>query len=132
MELNKLKTDSQKEVEGVWHDLGEGARIKIARAGNKAYAEYIQKAMKPHRKAIKAGTLSDKVAEKIVVGALAETVLLDWEGFTEGGKAVKYSIDKAKEILSNPDFHDFKEMVAELADDAEAYRTEVLEDDLKN
>ena len=131
LELKKTyATDQDKEVNGVWEDFGEGCRILIARAGNKKYDKLFQRLVKPHRKAMRMGTLSDEVAEGIFIRTIAETIVLDWEGLEEDGVPVPYSVENAIRILT--EYEDLKKQIQEISDSIETYRLEVLEDSEKN
>lgn len=132
MDLNKFRTDQSLEQEGVWVDLGKSARILIARLGNKKYNGYVNKLMAPHRKASRAGGVDDSIAEEVLNKALAKYVLLDWEGFEEDGKPVKYSYDEAYRILSAEEYSDFRELVVSLSSDMANFQQEREEEDLKN
>ena len=82
-------TDSNKEVKGVWHDdFGDGLEVKIARIGNPIYQKTFNDISKPHRKAIRRGTLKDETAEKLLIKAMAKAIVLDWKGLSENGSEV--------------------------------------------
>ena len=77
MDLSKFKADRTAEDEGVWVALDgddSGARVKLARIGNRRYREAMQRRMKPFRRALRAGTLEEATAERVTAEVLAETV----------------------------------------------------------
>lgn len=126
-------TDKTKEQEGVWHDLGDDLRMKIARIGNPNYQKRFQALSKPHRRAIRRGTLSDDVAEKLMIQCLAETIVLDWEGLEENGEPVPYSMDEAIRILT--DYPELRNYINDIANELEGYQEEEnkeAEENLKN
>jgi hypothetical protein len=129
MDLQKFNSDPKKEVEGVWTALDETSRIKVARSGNLRYREAFRKAMLPYRQAMRAGILSEKIAEKVMTEVLADTVLLDWEGFTDGGKDLPYSKENAKAMLGAEHLKDFRELVITLSENAERFRQDDLKED---
>ena len=55
----------------------------------------------------------------------AKTILKGWEGIQFKGKSLDYSMDNAKKVLS---LRDFRALVARLAQDAEAYRAKLEEE----
>lgn len=132
MDLNRFKSDPTREEDGVWVEVGDGARLRIARIGSKKYHSEFTRRSKPYKRQIRSETLPDSVADKILAETLASAVLLDWDGLTLGGKALKYSRDKAVELLMDPAMKDFRALVVELATDAEQYRADELEADAKN
>jgi len=133
-DLRKLYgTDTNKETDGIWQDFGDGIEMKVARIGNPKYQKLFQKLSKPHRKAIRRGTLKEDVAEKLMIECTAETILLDWRGIELDGKALPYSKDNAIMILT--EFKDLKEYVNDFANEMEAYMqedAEEAEENLKN
>ena len=126
----KFGTDQKKEIEGSWFDIGQGARLLIARAGNRRYNEYLNKQIKPVRRQVRAGSLEDEAWDAIVDKCIAETILLGWEGIEENGVAVQYSKDAALRFLTN--YPDFRNMVLEIAQEIENYRVFDQEEAEKN
>lgn len=115
-DLSTFATDPESEESGVWVDLGDGAAIRVARMGNKKHVKTQRRLMKPHRGLLQSGrSLSDDVADAIAVKVTAETILVDWKGLLINGKPVEYSVEKAIEILSDPVFRNFSDMVAKIA-----------------
>lgn len=123
-------TDEDKETNGVWEDLTEDVRIKVARIGNTRYQKVLQRLMKPHRRAVRRGTVDDSIIEKCVIKAIAETVLLDWEGLEEDGKKIVYSQATAERLLN--DFREFREQVTEIASEIESFKIEDEQEAEKN
>ena len=75
-----FETDEDLETTGIWLDYGD-FRVKIASAGqgNKKYVKYAEKALKPVRKAMQAGALSNERSISIMSDIYAKTIVLDWE-----------------------------------------------------
>ena len=122
--------DTKKEQEGVVHDMGEGLKMRIARIGNPNYQKKFQTLSRPHRRALKRGTLADDVAEQLLVQCLAETIVLDWEGLEEGGKEIPYSLENAIRILT--DYPELRSYVNDIANELEGYQAEEEEEDTEN
>ena len=135
MDLSKFKADRTAEDEGVWVALDgddSGARVKLARIGNRRYREAMQRRMKPFRRALRAGTLEEATAERVTAEVLAETVLLDWRDLALDGAALAYSPDRARELLLDPALRDFRDLIVEMATDIELYRQQDQEEAEKN
>lgn len=128
MDIRKeFATDTIAENEGVWEEIGDGAKVLVARVGNKKWESAMERLRKPHLKKLRRrGRLSDDVAEKITIEAMADAVLLDWEGIEEDGEEIAYSKESATRFLT--DYPEFRNMVYAIAADAELFRQELLED----
>lgn len=125
MKLSAFKTNLESSEQGQWVALGsDNAKVKVARIGNKQYQAFIKKATKPYAAAMrsKAG-ISDEVFEKIIAEAMADSILLDWRGIKDDeGNDIPYSKQKALEILTDPAYKDFAELISSLANEAETFR----------
>jgi hypothetical protein len=64
--------------------------------------------------------------------AVSETVLLGWKGLAQDGKELKYTKEKAFEILAEDTSEEFLALVIEYAQDNENYRNEEIEEEVKN
>ena len=96
MELNSIKTDTTKEVEGVWVQIVDDFECLIASIDSPKYKRAITLSNKNIR--LK-GRVDEEEIEKENINTIPGNILLDWKGLTEGGKEVKFSVDKAKKIL---------------------------------
>lgn len=134
MDLNQYKTSVDAENDGQWVDLDitTGAAVLVARIGSKRYSTMLQRRLKPYRRSIRNNSIDDSVSERIIGEVMAETILLDWKNLALNGKAVPYSAEQAKELLTDPQFKDFREVIFELANDAESFRQEEMADAEKN
>lgn len=116
MEINRLKTDSDKELDGVWVELGDGAEVLVARMGNptcaKRFSQLTSKASRGR------SVLSEDAQTKVLIEVVAETVFLDFKGLTEDGKALKNSQGQRVKLLS---IRDFRDWIIELASDMDHY-----------
>jgi hypothetical protein len=76
----QFKTDESLETAGVYLDYGK-FRIKIARAGgaNKKFARVMAQKVQPYRRAIQTETMDDELANRLLVEAYAQTVVLGWQ-----------------------------------------------------
>jgi hypothetical protein len=116
----QFKTDETKEVEGVWVSLSPTARIKVARMGNKAYRDFVKRKSLPYRQAGIIGDIPPDVFQQIVREAVAETILVDWEGITTDGVTIQYSKEQA--LVFCTDLKDFYNLVLTASDNIETFR----------
>lgn len=82
---NVFETDEDLEKGGVWIDYGD-FRIRIASAsqGNKKYVNYAEKALRPIRRAMQSGALSNERSQAVFADIYSKTIVLDWETMFEG------------------------------------------------
>lgn len=127
MDISKFQTNKAAEEDGIWVDVdGNGTKVKVARINNARYKKYFQKITKPYKRQIRNGTLAEELAEKLLVDALANTILLDWKGFTKAGEDFPYSVDNARVFLQES--ADFRDFVSDAANEMENFRAEELEE----
>ena len=112
--------------EGVWKQWGD-TRFKIAHISNMKFQRALSRLQQPHRKKLENGTIDPKVNRDIVCQAMAEGVVIDWDGVKDkAGNTVPYSVDMAFKALSrDPDMRDF---VSDIASNMAHYRSIALED----
>lgn len=121
MDLNKqFSVDTSLEEKGVWIQMDEETKVLIARNGNAKYREVMTKRTAPFKAAIRNNILPEKTAEKILIEAMADAILLGWEGMKESGADVPYTRDKAVEMLTK--YKEFRDFVSETASQVEIYK----------
>lgn len=103
MDLTDITFD-EKKTEGVWVEYGD-ARFLIRSTTSKAYQRAIQKASRKHpaQKVRK----DPEVQTAIAVEAMAEALLLDFSGITNGGKKMTNTAENRKLLVSNPVLREF-------------------------
>lgn len=104
------------ETEGVVLDFG-AAKFKVRRAGgsNRRFLTTLSAKLRPHRRALAAGTLSDEVAEDLQMEVYFETVVVDWEGVTDPrGEVLPYNLVNFKQVM-----HDLPDLWATLREEAD-------------
>ena len=119
-------TDAKKEQEGVWYDIAEGLRMKIARIGNPNYQKRFQAISKPYRRSIRRGTLSDDIAEKLLVQCLSETIVLDWTGVEDEGKEIPYSVEASIALLTK--YPELRGYINDIANELEGFQEDFVEE----
>lgn len=107
--------------DGVWAPEYEGAKFKIAYAGNVKFARVKDRIERPHRRIIEKNQVDPKEQRKWMVQALSEAILLDWENVPdEDGNLVPYSPKAAYQALMNDEA--FREFVMNFSMDLANYR----------
>lgn len=118
--FTQYATDETLENNGTWVDIGGGARLLIARSGNRKHAKLLTKEVERHRKVLDIGDeIADQKNDEIMIDVMARTILLGWEGVSFKGQKLDYSVENAKKVLA---LRDFRVHVAKLSDDIEIFR----------
>ena len=129
MKLSSFEQNSKLAEDGVWVDMGEGLGLLIARSGNPKYNKIVRSLSKPYKRLISAGTLPDEKYEEMSTIAMAKAILLDWKGLEDAeGVAIEYSEGAVLKILNDPDYRDFKQLVADLSEEQETFKNQEVED----
>lgn len=132
MELRNFVADTDLEREGVWFDLGQGFEIKIARQSTPEYRAALKRVTKPFRRQLMNDSLPDEKLQQLLGEVYAMVLVKDWKGLEENGVPVEFSPKKAKEILTNPAYHELRDLVGELSQDATRFREDEIEDMVGN
>ena len=148
---DNFETDPNLETNGIKVDYGD-FRVTLAFAGasNKAFAKFAEAKLKPYKRAMDSGTLSQELSSKIMMEIYAKTIVRNWEvrkvekdsitgeeleTWVQGIEAKDGSVMpfneenviKTFKALVNL-FFDLQEMASKAAN----YRAIELEDDAKN
>lgn len=126
-------TNKSLEKEGVWVPLDESSKIKVAREGNENYFNALQRLVKElgfSQFQISKGKIPSDVMADIVLRAMGEAILVDWEGMTDDDKPVKYSAKSSYEMLKK--YPDFADDVLALAKNISLFQKEVEDAEIKN
>lgn len=127
-----FQTDTNLEKDGIVVDYGD-FRFRIARAGgaNTRFQKTLAARIRPFRRAIDAGAITDADADKILHGVFVDSVLLGWEDVTdEHGNPLEFTRENALKLFSDlPDlFRDLQQQASVVAN----FRREDLQDTIKN
>jgi hypothetical protein len=136
-----FETDPTMEAQGVWLDYGD-FRVLLASAGqgNKNYVRYAEKKLKPVRRALESGALSNERSQALIADIYAKTIILSWEVMVDkkmkqgiedrDGKLIPFNEANVEQtLIALPRlFMDLQEQAASLAN----YRKAELENDTKN
>jgi hypothetical protein len=128
-----FETNPEHETKGIDIDYGDYGVFRIKRAGgaNDEFSKVLEVKTRPYRRQIDMGTFDSKVAEKFLVEAFVDTVLIGWENVKDKkGKNLEFSKENAVKLLS-----DLPELFADLREkamNAANFLLGDIEDDLKN
>lgn len=114
MEITKSKIDSKVVEAGEWVDKipeMDDLRLRVRGINNADYLNLQRKLIQaiPFKRRRRGVSQADM--EAVTNQCLLETVLCDWEHFTEGGKDLPYSMDVAKKYICDPDYRAFRDAV---------------------
>ena len=136
MKLSEFRTDSERDINGVWEDIPpeeEGdkpLRLKVARLDNPKFVAAQSHFGRSLIRALRTGAGFAK-AEEVTFRAYARAILLGWEGLIDdSGKEIPYSESMAYKIMST--HRKFFKTVQDLAEDQERFRAEAVEEEAGN
>lgn len=111
--------------EGVWTDF-DGSRFRIAHISNSKFQRALARLQQPHMRKIQEGRLDPELNKRLLTQAMAEGVLVGWEGVkTRKGEDVPFSTKAAHAaLMSNVEFRDF---VSDFATAISNFRAEEVE-----
>lgn len=131
MKLSEFQSDTKREKEGVWHSLDETTRIKVARMGNPRFTRAFRRIIGPYEVQIDTGRLDPDKAETLWAEVFAESILVDWEGFTDDeGNPIPYSKAEAQKALTA--MRNLRDLVRSLSEKAEVFRAAQLDEDAEH
>jgi len=118
-------TDQKLETEGVEFPYLDGSTLTLGRHTNKNAETARREAVRANAMVLQVGGQSAAdLMEKIEIDVLAEHVLLGWDGFVdEKDQPLKYSVEAAKALLSNPAYKDFREDVVNMSQSRELFKS---------
>lgn len=130
--FEKFAVNVDTELNGVWKDF-YGAKVLIARSGNKKFNEALSAAYEQNQEELsKGGDAANALAEKLMLGVLADTLVLGWENMGFKKKILPYSRENVIMLLGQKELHDFRFELLSLADDVENFRLKQEEEQTKN
>jgi len=123
MDILELTYDLKKRTEGVKILLGGDAYLLIAGVDTAeytaTYGKYLNELKESKENAV--------AAQEALCRALADHVLIGWEGITEKGEEVAYSKDKAFEWLMDPAKEKFFSLIYTEASNFDNFKAEALD-----
>lgn len=129
----KFKTNRKAEQEGIILDYGDGQTIRIARAGgsNIRFEKSVQQKMRKFGLQAKHELLEPEQMRSIFREVVAETVILEWTGFTdEEGNNLPLTRENAIKVFT--DLPDLFDDILEQSRKASLFKDSILENEAKN
>jgi len=136
---SRFKTDSKAANEGIWvefeaNDDGSIPKFKISRMSsqNKVY----QKSARKHSKGLNSNgavrNISDEQFDEMTLDIFVDSILLGWENVQpkDDGKEYLYTKENAKALLSDPNWVDLYDELANIANSKESFKKK--EEEAKN
>jgi hypothetical protein len=128
LNFEEYKSDPKLEVEGVWCEIDDGAKVKVAFFGNANFTKLNQKLSKPY---VGFRSVPEEKVDEITITLLVETILLDWENIVDKDKKpIPYSKEKARELLTASRW--FRDRISALAVQEQRFRQESKDGVVKN
>lgn len=128
-----LETDSDLEANGITLDFGDYGKFQVARAGgaNQAYNARSAAVLKPYRRQIDVGAMTEERLRELLAVPFAETVIKGWEGVTDrDGNDLPFTRENCIQILK--DLPALFDTIREHATSVSNYRKEEVEAAVKN
>lgn len=135
---NDFATAPNLETDGIFLDYGlnskkQSIRIRVARAGgaNAKFAKVVEFKFRPHKRAIANDSMDRKLADKLMIEAYAESVVLGWSGVEDkDGTELEFTVENVKKLFTDlPElFKDVQEQTQKFS----LFRAETREDEAKN
>jgi hypothetical protein len=138
MQLNLVKklynTNKQLVTDGVWVDIADGIKYKIAKKDNINFRNAVLRLVKSSgftQYQISNGKIPTESWVDIGIKATAETVLLDWEGVLDEstGKPVKYTPQIGYDLMKENE--GFLEDIQQLSADISIFQNKVESDEIE-
>lgn len=129
----KFGTDKKSEQEGIILDYGDGVTIKIARAGgsNVRFEKAVQQKMRKFGLQAKHDLLEPEQMRSVMREVFAETVVLDWTGFTDKeGETLPLNRENIIKVFT--DLPDLFDDVLEQSRKASLFKQTLLESEAGN
>ncbi|MHC5053640.1 MAG: hypothetical protein ACYTKD_02860 [Planctomycetota bacterium] len=131
-----IRSDVEKEREGVWVTHPFGFEFKIARMGNAEYRKAAAALLTPElvREArVKGPGATAEAAAQQTPGLVARHILKDWRNVEgDDGEPIPYTPEVGERILSDPGYHDLLEFIEGAASDARNFAEAVEEESRGN
>lgn len=117
--------DAEACEKGRWFPF-RGGKVLVARNNSKRHKQAIMRARAPLASVIDARVpLSDAQIEELTIKAMADAILLGWEGFSVDGVPLPYTRENAERMLT--EYPDFRDEIAAISYAEENFRREAVE-----
>lgn len=96
-------TEKQYEQDGVTLDFGV-SKFRVRRAGgsNRRFLSALAEMLKPHRRALDAGLMTDEQTGQLLMEVYFKEVIIGWENVTDrSGNILEYSLGNFKQVMTD-------------------------------
>lgn len=135
-DLRTIATDTSAIEEGKWVTyLDTDLELKIASLKSPAYESSARTFLRNKRKSLSKTKLRNMTEYEnmiLLLPLIVQHILLDWKNLFDGEEEIKFSPDKARELLADRQFRDLYEFILQTANDGAEFMLEEDEDDLGN
>lgn len=131
MDFNEFATDTSSEENGKWFNLSETARIKLRSFQSEKSQKVREQLEEPYLALKRSGKgIPQGDQEKLLIKQMAYAIVVDWEGMKDSGKEAPFSASKAEEMLTK--HREFRNLIARLVTDDDAFKASLKEESEKN
>ena len=137
MDIRSFKQDPAKVAEGVVRKFDAEGKvyIRVARQNNPKFEKAMRTALEPYKNHRKS-KIPDKIIEECTKRAMAQTILIEMVGFTDGGgditgtkgAKIEDTEENRYKVLMHKDYGEFVELVSTISLDFDTYRAEMDEE----
>lgn len=97
-----------------------GTTFIVARANNINFKKHFREVLKPYKNELDRNRLSSEIAEDLMIGTVAKTILVGWKNLKDlDGKEWEYSVANAESLLK--DDKDAYEAITEFSENIDNY-----------
>ena len=125
MEISRIKPDDARAEGGVLFNLDPTTTVTVASIDSRRFLQIKEDLFRPHRRQSAKGELDPQLERDLMAQAVADGLLLGWEGLTDGGKPFPYSKDAARQLCK--DSPEFTVRVLGFAQDSAAFKAAKVE-----
>ena len=119
------------EVEGVWVNLGEDAKVRVARLGNVQAQKAYRKIPRAIRRQIEEGAMNNAQSAQFLSKFMSDHILKDWKDIADKGKVLPaYTAEHGAAFLKK--YRRFRDRIWEISVDDDLFNVGEVEEDLGN
>lgn len=135
-DLKSIATDTSKIEEGKWFPyLDSDFEVRVASLKSPAYESAARAFLRNKRKSISKTRLRNMTEYEnmlLLLPLIVQHILLDWRNLYDGENEVKFTPEKARDLLGDRKYRNLYEFVLQVANDGAEFMFEEDEDDLGN
>jgi hypothetical protein len=129
MDISKIKIDTKAQNDGVTVELFPGVTVTVRSTATNEYRNALQREVRKQRRFIDANIpIPAEIMDGVVARLLAEHVIVGWSGLTEDGKPFAFTPENVAKIVSDPEYRQMRDMIADIAGENETFRRREVSD----